>query len=243
MWKFIWFVVSMSFFNQTLLVQSNPEDFINIFLSTLRCLEAIQADPTAMFYEELAAHTTTVRTIATVVRRNGGVEARECLLVLERLCEHLNAILLEAEDRVRAVAASTAPTVSTGLPGRPRYDLTADQINLCLDLGYNWQGIASVFNMDRSTIFRHRTRLNIPPLNYSAISQEELRSAIQSVLRDTPNAGETYVRGSLLGMGLRIQRWRVRDALRIIDPVGRCVRHRRAIHRRIYTVRAPNELW
>ena len=59
----------------------------------------------------------------------------------------------------------------------------------------------------------------------------------------TPWAGESYIRRSLRGSGLRIQRWRIREKLRAVDPVGRAARRSCAIRRRVYNVRAPNCLW
>ncbi|KAE8296881.1 hypothetical protein D5F01_LYC05655 [Larimichthys crocea] len=68
-------------------------------------------------------------------------------------------------------------------------------------------------------------------------------SIVGQILSNTPNAGETYVRGSLRSRGIRIQRWRVRQILQEIDPIGRCFRRSQAIRRRIYHVAGPNELW
>ncbi|KAG1954940.1 hypothetical protein F2P79_008969 [Pimephales promelas] len=63
------------------------------------------------------------------------------------------------------------------------------------------------------------------------------------ILQRTPNSGETYILGSLRSRGIRIQRWRVRQSLQEIDPVGRSFRRRRAIRRRVYSVQTPNQLW
>lgn len=166
------------------------------------------------------------------------------MTVLESLYHKLNLILQrfhsqilqETESRIVPLAAQS------GAPGRPRYDLTADQINHCLDLGYSWQGIASLFGIDRRTLFRHRQRLSIPSAEYTSLSDENLTLTIREILQNTPNAGETYVRGSLHSRGFRIQQWRVHQILKEIDPVGRCFRRRQAIRRRIYSVGGPNEL-
>lgn len=104
------------------------------------------------------------------------------------------------------------------------------------NLGLNWQGIASLFGIDRRTLFRHRERLGIPSRDYTTLSNERLMSIVRQILANTPNAGETYVRGSLRSRGLRVQRWRVRQVLQEIDPIGRCLRRSQAIRRRIYHV-------
>ncbi|KAA0718439.1 hypothetical protein E1301_Tti019303 [Triplophysa tibetana] len=76
------------------------------------------------------------------------------------------------------------------------------------------------------TAGRPRQRLSIPSNDYTQLSDENLTITIRQILENTPNAGETYVRGSL----------RSRGFLQNIDPVGRSFRRRQAIRRRIYGV-------
>lgn len=134
-------------------------------------------------------------------------------------------------------------TVLTGLPGRPRYSITAEQICHCISIGMTWQVIASCFGISRRTLYRHRQFLGIEPLTYAALSNEELNRIVTSILQNTPNSGEAYVLGSLRSRGLRVQQWRVRMSLHQVDPIGRSFRRRHAIHRRVYNVQGQNQLW
>jgi hypothetical protein len=59
----------------------------------------------------------------------------------------------------------------------------------------------------------------------------------------TPYSGESYVRGSLKGKGIHVQRSRIRESLKRVDGIARAVRKRYAISRRIYNVPGPNHLW
>ena len=102
-------------------------------------------------------------------------------------------------------------------------------------LGFNWQGIASFFFISRRTVFRHRQRLGVGPLEYTSMSNEQLTSTIREISTSTPNAGERYIIGSLRSRGIRIQRWRIRQNLQEIDPVGRSLRRSQAIRRRVYS--------
>ena len=43
--------------------------------------------------------------------------------------------------------------------------------------------------------------------------------------------------------GIFVQRYRIREILSLIDPVGSALRRGAAIQRRRYNVRAPNHLW
>lgn len=125
-----------------------------------------------------------------------------------------------------------------------RYNLTSSQIYCLQELGYRWTSIASILNISVRTLFNHRAQLGLlANESFSNISDEELDSLIQQVLSATPNVGETYVSGSIRSRGLRVQRRRIRERLCVIDPVGRAIRRRQAIRRRIYNIRIPNQLW
>mgnify|MGYP000654049422 CR=1 FL=1 len=75
------------------------------------------------------------------------------------------------------------------------------------------------------------------------IGYQELYTVITGMMNQTPYAGESYVSGGLRACGIFVQRYRVREILSTIDPVGRALRRRAAIQRRLYNVRAPNHLW
>ncbi len=136
-----------------------------------------------------------------------------------------------------------SPTTFTGRLGRPRYTITSEQISHCVSIGMTWQRIASCFQISRRTLHRHRLLLGTEPLRYAVMSNQELDSLVTVILQNTPNAGETYVLGNLRSRDLRIQRWRVRDSLNRVDPIGRSFRRRYAIRRRVYSVQSPNQLW
>ena len=78
---------------------------------------------------------------------------------------------------------------------------------------------------------------------FTNITDTGLEQVIRGVLARTPNAGETYVAGGLRSQGICIPRSRLRQQLTIIDPIGRELRRRKAIRRRVYNVGAPNHLW
>lgn len=59
----------------------------------------------------------------------------------------------------------------------------------------------------------------------------------------TQNAGEKLVIGSLRSRHIRLQRWRIRNRLNVLDPVGRAIRRNNSIFRRTYNVKGANHLW
>eukprot|EP00794_Sanderia_malayensis_P014537 gene14537-16040_t len=82
-----------------------------------------------------------------------------------------------------------------------------------------------------------------PRQTYSEISQEALCQIIKGVLEILPNAGETYVIGACNSRGIFVQRQRIRDAIKVVDPVSRALRRTVSIMRRVYSVPGPNALW
>lgn len=124
-----------------------------------------------------------------------------------------------------------------------RYDVHASQIQVLEELGFNWTEIASVLCVSPRTLYNHRARLGLIGQPFNNPSDQALDALILEVLSNTPNVGETYICGSLRGRGLRIQRRRIRERIQVLDPVGRAIRRRQAIRRRIYNIRTPNELW
>ena len=59
----------------------------------------------------------------------------------------------------------------------------------------------------------------------------------------TLDSGLCYVRGSLLSRGVIVQRQRVIESLRRVDPVSQSLRRIVRVQRRDYWVPGPNALW
>ena len=53
------------------------------------------------------------------------------------------------------------------------------------------------------------------------ITNDNLDAQIGEILRLTPYSGECFVRGSLRGRNITVQRERVRESLRRVDPIGK----------------------
>ena len=140
----------------------------------------------------------------------------------------------EKEERSRPLCESTG--------GRPAYNITKDLIEELRETGMNWRSIATCLGVSDQTLYRRRIEFGIED-SFTEISEDELDKQIQETLNLTPYSGKSYVRGSLKGKGINVQRWRIRDSLRRLDGIGKAVRTRYAISRRIYNVSGPNHLW
>ena len=97
---------------------------------------------------------------------------------------------------------------------------------------FSWINIAKLFGVSVSTIAKKREGHKLS----DEISQWSLIS---------PNIGEcrlmdaTYIRSR----NIRVQRRRVRECLRRVDPIGTAFRWQPLIYRRKYSVPCPNALW
>ncbi len=76
------------------------------------------------------------------------------------------------------------------------------------------------------------------------LSAQELTSLISELRMSNPSIGESLVTGCLRSRGYQISRERVRQALRLSDPLSSALRWPGGLtHRRPYSVAGPNSLW
>jgi len=78
---------------------------------------------------------------------------------------------------------------------------------------------------------------------FDEISDADLDRLVTVFKDEKPNAGLRYLIGFLRCRGLRVQKERVRQALRRVDGLGQELRRRNTIQRRKYKVPRPNYLW
>ena len=156
-------------------------------------------------------------------------------MLLRKTSDILHASSIRAKEN-----APLAFSASTG--GRPAYIITKEMIEQLRETGMHWRSIATCLGISDQILYRRRIEFGVEN-NFTDITDEELDSQIQQTLNLTPYSGEAYVRGSLKGRGINVQRFRIRESLKRIDGIGRAVRRRYAICRRTYNVTGPNHLW
>ena len=183
-----------------------------------------------------------VRTLTSIVNSKAGHEELKSLL--GRLVWELQELVNELQSQVRQDTQHNNFRLNkqcdTG--GRPKYVVTKEQIETLRDTGMNWKSVAQVLGISERTLFRRREEFNMED-TFSNISDTDLKNTIYCILQQTPYVGETYVRGGLVARKIFVPRHRVRECLRSLDPVGRAMRRRFTIQRRLYNVAAPNHLW
>eukprot|EP00794_Sanderia_malayensis_P021059 gene21059-23115_t len=140
-------------------------------------------------------------------------------------------------------------TTPTGT-GRPRKNVTVQEIENLYGLHRSWKVVASLMGVSEKTLNRRRHEAGHqsggrsgPRQTYSDISNENLCAVVRTVLNVVPNAGESYVIGACRSRGIHVQRRRIREAIKAVDPISRALRRTVSILRRVYCVSGPNALW
>lgn len=75
-------------------------------------------------------------------------------------------------------------------------------------------------------------------------TDEQLQVRLKLMRQEYPQFGETMAMGHLRSLGFHVSRERVRNAVRVTDPINQALRWRGVlIARRPYSVPRPNSLW
>lgn len=78
---------------------------------------------------------------------------------------------------------------------------------------------------------------------FSTICDSDLVTLVSSFIRNNPNLGELSIDGLLRSQGVFVQRQRLQDTMRVVDPAGVHLRLRGSLHQRQYRVEVPNSFW
>lgn len=189
-----------------------------------------------------------------LVCRCSELQVEECMVPLRRLFSEVQQMHRQYDDvtsqlRIQREHSFSCPTENS-IRGRPRYSISNEAISGLHRIHRNWQQVSANIGVSYRTVLRrrHESGMTVNSTtgarrSYSNINNEELCQHISNVLQILPNAGETFVLGALRQRGIHVQRYRVREAIRLVDPLSRAMRRSVAVLRRIYNVPCPNALW
>ena len=78
-----------------------------------------------------------------------------------------------------------------------------------------------MIGVSRMTLHRRRLErdLDEEQNNYSDIEYEVLDVFVRLIIHLSSNSGQVMIRGALQGQGVHVQRWRLRESIRRIDPL------------------------
>ena len=138
----------------------------------------------------------------------------------------------------------TSDQVQLSLRGRPRFDISQDQLEYLSSMSFTWTQIASMLGVSRMTIYRRRVEFGMNHDGISSnITDKELAVILRQMCRENPALGERMVIGRLRSMRFKITRSRVRDYIRSSDPIQTALRWRGQLApRQPYSVPGPNSI-
>ncbi len=129
--------------------------------------------------------------------------------------------LVESKTSAVHGTSSQGNKIFTGKKGRPRYDVTKEHLQALIGLGFNVQLIGTLLGTSTRTIERRLNEFGLRmSLKYSQMGDAELDTVVGEVLRESPNAGYQRMTGLLRARGLTLQRDRIRNSMRRVNPEG-----------------------
>ena len=140
--------------------------------------------------------------------------------------------------------AYRTPTECFCSRGRPRLCITRNQLQYLRSLAFTWSEIASITGVSRMTLYRRRLEYGLLDDPSELITDEQLQQKLSKMRQEYPQFGKTMAMGHLRSLGFRVSRERLRNAIRVTDPINRALRWRGVLTvRRPYSVPGPNALW
>ncbi|XP_046902336.1 uncharacterized protein LOC124485073 [Hypomesus transpacificus] len=166
-------------------------------------------------------------------------------LVAAEMDTELDPLVLENLECVAHQIGVSSDSTSR-IAGRPLYPLPITTIESYLLLGLTAVDIARLFGVSERTIRRRMAHngLRVSDLN-TKMDDPQLDAMVTEILQHHPNTGYKMMIGYLNSRGIKIQKQRVQESMRRIDPEGVVVRTLmlQTVRRRRYSVSAPNSLW
>ena len=138
----------------------------------------------------------------------------------------------------------SAPLEEVSRIGRPRFDITREQVEHLASMSFPWSQIAKMLGVSQSTLYRRRVEFDMIGYARENITDDQLHSILIHLRQEMPSLGETMTWGKIYSMGFVVRRERLRQAIRGIDPLHTSLRWRGYLTgRRPYSVPGPNSLW
>ncbi|XP_068689842.1 uncharacterized protein [Montipora foliosa] len=131
-----------------------------------------------------------------------------------------------------------------GRRGRPKFSISEEQLVFFKENNFTYKDMALMLGVRQRTIENRMEEYALTNKSrFSDIEDDMLDSFIQRIMTNLPRSGFKTIEGYLASQGVRVQRWRLRNAIKRVDPVGRRLRSMNTICRRQYNVRSPLALW
>ncbi len=156
---------------------------------------------------------------------------KDIVSVEDLLLGYVDALIESSVGIARAIQSSIDECHRRRLRGRPVIPVSEEHLSLLLEHHFTKTAIAQLFNVSPRTIRRRITEYGLDSETcYSDISDRELDIFTQQFVTMHPFSGQRSLEGYLRSLGLRIQRYKLRNSLMRVDPSGVCERLRQSLH-------------
>jgi hypothetical protein len=125
-------------------------------------------------------------------------------------------------------------------------ELEFEQLEFLSEKKFKIDEIAKLFSTSKRTAERRMRDFGLSASSvYTYLSDEQLDSLITDIQRDFPNVDYKRVTGLLRASGVYLQKARIRQSIRRVDPEGILLRafEMNIIRRRHYSYAGPLSLW
>ena len=173
--------------------------------------------------------------------------------VNDAISDQLVRLVRDARDLLDVLLhQNTAPhsyrveQVSSGGRGRPKFDVSREQLEFLLERGFSIPDVAKLLGLSLRTTERRLKEFGISSGQFfAAIDDQTLDCTVQTILVSFPSYDYRRMTGALLSRGIRVQQTRIRESMRRVNPEGVLLRALtiNTINRRRYSVYAPLALW
>jgi len=164
--------------------------------------------------------------------------------VFEEVQLSLAEITSALEDAERNWQPVSFVVRSTGSVGRPRFEISKDQLDYLVEYELKTPDIAEALGVSVSTIKRRLREFNISIRGtLTEMSDDDLDSVVRSIHTEFPNAGYRRVLSQLNLRGIKVLQRRVRESMQRTDPDGVAMRWLSITPRAVYCVSGPLALW
>ena len=127
--------------------------------------------------------------------------------------------------------------------GAPQFDIPESVLEHLLENGFKVIDISKLLGVSVRTIYRRMVKYDLSRHSFSLLTDDNLDVHVERIINEFPLCGENMIMQILRQTGIDVQRYRLRDSMHIIDPVGISERKRSRLHSRVYEVMGPNHLW
>ena len=164
--------------------------------------------------------------------------------VFEEVQLSLGEITSVLEDAERSWLPVSFAVRSTGSVGRPKFEISKDQLEHLVEYELKTPDIAEALGVSVSTIKRRLREFNISSrATLTEISDDDLDSVLRSIHTEFPNAGYRRVLSQLILRGIKVPQRRVRESMQRTDADGVSIRWLSITPRAVYCVSGPLALW